>query len=192
LRKPRGQLILNLDGNRRQTRGSKMSEMKPENMVRRSVAIALGIICIILVASLIAVYVSMVNTLADKDTTISSLNYQNGALQDQLRDLNFTLHVELETTLYQGNVSQPTGSYTSLNLTVPYAGFLEILIQNPTNNTYVRVIWSYYDCVYDKQFHPDPNIPLVPVLSLSNVEVRVGNNNTDVGATETVAIIYKY
>jgi hypothetical protein len=100
--------------------------------------------------------------------------------------------VEKETTLYQGDVSQPAGSYTSLNLTVPYAGFLEILIQNPTNNTYIRVIWSYYDCVYDKQFHPDPNIPLVPVLSLSNAEVRVGNNNTDVGATETVEIFYKY
>jgi len=162
-------------------------------MVRRNVAIALGIICIILVAGLIAVYASMVNTLADKDTTISSLNYQNGALQDQLRDLNFTLHVELETTLYQGDVSQPAGSYTSLNLTTPYAGFLEIIIQNPTtNNTYVRVIWSYPAFVYDQQFHPDPNVPLIPVLSLSNAEVRVGNNNTDVGATETVTIIYKY
>jgi hypothetical protein len=169
------------------------SETKPKRIVGRSVAIALGIICVILVAGLIAVYASMVNTLADKDTAARALSYQNGVLQDQLRDLNFTLHVEKETTLYQGAVSQPAGSYTSLNLTVPYAGFLEILIQNPTtNNTYVRVIWSHYDCVYDKQFHPDPNIPLVPVLSLSNAEVRVGNNNTDVGATETVTIFYNY
>ena len=72
------QLILYLHGNIRQTRGSKMSEKK---VVRRSVAIALGIICIILVAGL-----GIVLFMGYSPTSGSSVT----SLQNQINDLNAT------------------------------------------------------------------------------------------------------
>jgi hypothetical protein len=47
--------ILNLHSNIRQTRDSKMSVPIPKKMVSRSVAVALGIICIVLIVGLVGV-----------------------------------------------------------------------------------------------------------------------------------------
>ena len=66
-----------------------------KKVVGRTVAIALGIVCIVLVASLvgaIAVYTPMVNNLksqtAEKDDTISSLNSQISALNSSLNQIS--------------------------------------------------------------------------------------------------------
>jgi hypothetical protein len=74
----------------------KMAEKTSQKkVVGRTVAIALGIVCIVLVAGLvgaIAVYTPMVNNLesqtAEKDNTISSLNSQISALNSSLKQIS--------------------------------------------------------------------------------------------------------
>jgi cell division protein FtsL len=64
-----------------------VDETEPKKMVNRSVAIALGIICIILVACLggaVAVYTLMIN---EKSNTISSLNLQISQLNSSVANL---------------------------------------------------------------------------------------------------------
>ena len=64
-----------------------MSEIKPKKMVGRSVAVALGIICIILAACLggvVATYTLMIN---DKSNAISSLNHQISQLNSSVANL---------------------------------------------------------------------------------------------------------
>jgi len=71
--------------------------MSEKKMVRRSVAIALGIICILLVVGLagaVAIYMPMIN---DKDTKISSQASQISSLQAQNNQLQ---------TWLDGNASQ--------------------------------------------------------------------------------------
>jgi hypothetical protein len=171
------------------------SEIQPKKMVRRNVAVALGIICIILVAGLVTVYASMVNALADKDTTISSLSIQKIFLDNQIGDLNDTLHMRKSATwAYEENVSQPAGSYSVLNFAAPYAGRIDVFVDYSTaNNTYIRVIWSSsamdYDKLVDNVTHSGQPFPVLPD---SNVEVRIGNSNIMNEATETVTIFYHY
>lgn len=177
--------------------------ISPKRFFRMArIAFALGIICIILVVGLIVVYASMMNTLEntleDKDNTIRSLNDQIYYINGQLGDLNDTLSMGKGVAwVSQQNVSQPAGSYTSMNFTAPYCGYIIVTIDYATtNNTYVRVIMSSdrFPVSIDEQNNQtfeNPHI-IIPVLYLSNIEVRIGNNNTDVGATETVTIQYYY
>jgi cell division protein FtsL len=67
-----------------------MSEPKvnEKKMVRRSVAIALGIICIVLVAGLVGGFGYFILTINDKDNTISSLNTQISSKDSQISQLN--------------------------------------------------------------------------------------------------------
>ena len=74
-------------------RMGKMVERTGQKVVNRRVALVLGMICILLVAALVAVivvYKPMANTsalesqLAEKDTTIAQLNNQTIALQNEI------------------------------------------------------------------------------------------------------------
>lgn len=101
---------------------AKPSETKPKKMVRRSVAITLGIVCIVLVVvgsvGAIAYIIPMIN---DKNNTISSLNSQvsqlnssNTNLQNQVSSLNSTIDsLSSNNTNLQNQVS-------SLNSTINY------------------------------------------------------------------------
>jgi hypothetical protein len=89
---------------------TKPSETKPKKMVRRSIAIALGIICIILIAGLgwaMAYYTMIVN---NKNNTISSLSTSNSQLTTNNTNLqlwlngNITLLEETQSWL-QGNIT---------------------------------------------------------------------------------------
>jgi hypothetical protein len=88
-----------------------MSEKKGRKIVGKSVLIALGIICIVLVASLtvsIAVYTSIIH---DRDSTISSLNSKVSGLQTQVDEL---LNQTVQSSLYYdefGSVSIVSRSY---------------------------------------------------------------------------------
>jgi hypothetical protein len=97
---------------------TKVNETKPKRMVRRSVAIALGIVCIILVAvlsivafmsysptssnsvaslqnqlnDLNATYNGYVSTHSHTDSDYNSLSTQNTNLQNQVNDFNSTVY----------------------------------------------------------------------------------------------------
>jgi uncharacterized coiled-coil protein SlyX len=82
-----------------------MSEIEPKKMVRRSVAVALGIICIVVVAGLAGVFAYYIN---DKNSTISSLNTQISNKDSQISQLN-------------AQISDQNSTISSLNSTLANA-----------------------------------------------------------------------
>jgi nitrate reductase NapE component len=193
-----------------QTGGSKMgevkpSETKPKKMVARNVAIALGIICIVLVVGLVGAF-------AYYASQISSLNSEVG---------NLTYIASLDKSTVWVNdttVTQTASNYTSWSFSADYAGYVSVNVQSSTtNNTYVRVIYSAYSINYDNTitvgtsgtasfpvlFAPlafmTPSIPpgtpprsFPYSIGYTSIELRAGNTNTVGNATETVTITYYY
>jgi hypothetical protein len=157
-----------------------MSERK---MVRRSVAIAVGIICIILAVGLVGAILN---------------------LQNQVNDLTNTLNLGKSSVMVDNQiVSQSAGSYYSWHLHgIGYAGYISVDVQSSTtNDTYVRIIYSAYGRMrfsygwinYDNQTSVGTGDTVnVPVLPYTVLEVRVGNSNLINGATEIVTITYYY
>jgi len=156
-----------------------MSEMEPRKMVSRNVAVALGIICILLIA--VVAYFSIIGTSAQN--SYNNLENQNNQLQAWL-DGNETLLYQTQTwlsgnvTSLSGNVaslqsqvnnltniinlanstvwlndqtiSQPHGSSTSWTESANYAGYVSIFVLSSTTNyTYARVLYSVYGVNYD-------------------------------------------
>jgi hypothetical protein len=161
--------------------------MSEKIMVRRSLAIALGIICIVLMAA-VAAFSLVIN---GKDNAIDSLN-------SQVIDLRTTLYFGKEMHWIENlTVGQPAGSYSSWTFRADNAGYVSVWVLSDTNNTYVRVI---YTCAYVPTLHYDNQVNVgtngtvcFPVLPSSGVEIRVGNTNTLNNATETIANIqYNY
>jgi len=155
----------------------KMSEKK---VVGRNVAIALGIICIILAVGLVGAVANYTSIITSKDNTISSLNSQITSkdsqisslnsqitskdsqisslnsqitnLQNQVNDLNSVINLEKSTVWVDDQtVSQPARSYTHWTFSAGYAGYVSVWVQtSTTDNTYVRVIWSSHGVNYDE------------------------------------------
>jgi len=193
--------------------------MSEKKVVRRNVAIALGIACIILIAGLggaMAYYSMVVN---DKNTTygsyvsshahtnseydgyVSSHSHSNSdydSLQNQVNDLTSNLRLEKsEVWVTSQTVSQTAGSYSSWTHSANYAGYVAVQVESSTTDkTYIRFLWNTPGIDYDKTILVGVSgSGAFPVLPYSNLEVRVGNSNSlwfGVGATETVTITYYY
>jgi hypothetical protein len=158
--------IFNLQDNRTQTRGSKMSETTkeptfPKKMVSLNVAIALGIICIILIA-LIAYF------------TVTGIPAQNSYtnLQNQNKQLTSTLDLGKSTTLVNDvTVSEVGGAYgwEYPSNVLSYAGYISVWVLSSTmTNTYVRVAYSSLDInCNDSVMVGSSGIAVVPVLPAS-------------------------
>jgi hypothetical protein len=144
----------------------KVSEKK---VIGRNVAIALGIICIILAVGLVVA-----------DSQISSLN-------DTVNLAKSTIWVNSQT------VSQSAGSYTKWTFSASYAGYVEVDVESATvNNTYVEMSWYYiYGIAYDKTVNGSTRT-LFPVLPTVSIQIDVGNRNLINGTTEMVTITYYY
>jgi Ca2+-binding RTX toxin-like protein len=188
-------------------------------MVNRNVALALGIICIILLAGFGVIIGYFTMTIDDKDRTITNLN-------DIINLANYTVVANNQT------VTQAAGNYTSWTFTANVTGYVFVtILSSTTNNTYVRVIynasiptfstengaatnyqWVVYpegawdDYQYDNQVNLGngygnlfpvypwlaPSYIQLPLKGPTIVEVRVGNTNIVGNATENVLIIYYY
>jgi predicted PurR-regulated permease PerM len=155
----------------------RMSEQRQEKkVVSRTVAIALGIICIVLAVILVGAimnYTSMVSDLTDKVNLAKFVVWENGV-----------------------TTTQDADSYTNwLPLfSASYAGYVSVWVQtSTTSNTYVRVIYSSHDVYYDNQVSVGTHgIAVFPILPSSNIDIRIGNTNQTNGATEIVTITYYY
>jgi hypothetical protein len=169
----------------------KMIEQEPERkVVSRTVAIALGIICIVLVVSLvgaIAGYTSMIN---DKDNTINSLNSQVSNLTHIVNLSNSTIWVNDQF------ISQSAGTYTywTGGFSASYAGYISVnILSSTTSNAYAEVIYSSNGVNYDSSvtvgYSGTANFAVLPSGS---VQIRVGNTNLINSAGETVTITYYY
>jgi hypothetical protein len=190
--------------------------MSEKKVIDRNVAIALGIICIILAVGLVGAIMSYSSTISGKDSTmatlnsqISSLNSQKTSLQNQVDDLNNVTHLsKSEIWVNNETISQPANSYWSFSTNnATYAGYVVVWVQNSTTiQTYVRLFYSTYVTtrVVNGHAYPTPVLyenridvgfdgtAVFPVLPYSDINIRVGNTDLDNGATEIVTITYYY
>jgi len=176
--------------------------MSEKEVVSRTVAIALGIICVILAVGLVGAVANYTSTISGKDNTIASLNSQIttkdntiSSLNSQVSDLTNTVNLAKSTVwVNDETANQPASSYTYWRVSANYAGYVSVVVHtSTTTNTYVRVIYSSHGVNYDNQIGVGVGGTAVfPILPASSIETRVGNSNWFNGATETVTITYHY
>jgi hypothetical protein len=180
-----------------------MNETKPKKTVSRNVAIALGIICILLIA--IIAYFSITGISAQNSyNTLQNQNKQllanNTNLQSQINNLtDFAdiAYLAKDAVWVNGQtISQPASSYTAYNFSAGWAGFVEVWVQSSNvASTNVKVV--YTAAIGDWNFNQEIVVingtsAEFPILPSSNIQIEVGNGNLVNGATETVTITYYY
>jgi hypothetical protein len=169
--------------------------MSEKKVVKRSVAVALGIVCIILAVSLVGAFAYYIPIVNNDNNTISSLT-------SIVSLANSTVWVNDET------VSQGAGAYTNWTFSASYAGYVSVFIQTSTvSGTHVQVVYSWYGVRYGVKFNQDSSYgvnfnqeitvsagssAVFPLLPSSSITVGVGNGNILSSATETVTITYYY
>ena len=176
----------------------KLSETKPKKMVRRSVAIALGIVCIVLIAGLVGAivyYNSYVDNHHNADNQYNTLQSQMNNLTNIVNLANYTLWVNVQT------INLTAGSYTSWNFSASLPGYILVDVESTTSYN-VEVTYTYAGSQWwlREPFHYDQltNSPagiklhVFPILP-ATVQIRVGNPNLSDGPNESVvAITYVY
>lgn len=191
-------------------------------IISRTVTLALGLICIVLLAGLvgaIAIYAPMVTNLesqiTERDNTISSLNSQVSILQDSLNQSNSdiaakdaqitALNYQISTfynylilnasrlLIYNQTVYQAAGANTTGNYTLDFAGYIIVNVQSSSNTTYAGLAYSSFGVNYNNSIIVGTSgTAAFPVLP-AFVELRVGNTETDNSTVTTViTAIYYY
>jgi membrane protease YdiL (CAAX protease family) len=164
---------------------TKPSETKPKKMVRRSVAIALGIACIILVAIFGVFFL-----------VVSFGDYlQSRKLNNQLSYLADIVDLKLVWGLVDEQLHQPANSYNNWTSQIDYAGYIWVWARTlTTDELYVRVIYSSQGVDFDNQVTMvGPNATaILPVLPTPSIEIRVGNTNLSTDVTEYLNVAYYY
>lgn len=175
----------------------KPSETKPKKMVGRSLAIAIGIICIVLVVGLVLVFESYISGLnsqiSDKDGTISLLNSQLGQANTQLDNLNAIVGMTKSTSwaseLTLDSVSNGWGTITTLT----YAGYVSVVVtSSSTFSTSVELSYSLSNgMTYDRTvtLNSNQNSAWFPVLPAT---VHFSVNNLSPFAFVKVSATYFY
>ena len=105
-----------------------LPEMRPKKIVGRSVVTALGIICIVLVASLGTVIVTYTLTVTDKNTTISSLKSQIFQLNSTATNLQ--KQITSEDTTINSLSTNVTGLQEELNSVLNRTSYIDDMIMS--------------------------------------------------------------
>lgn len=175
-----------------------MTEQKPEKkVVSRTVAVGLGIVCIVLSAFLAGAIVSM--------------NAQITKLQSQVNNFNDIVNMnESEVIMNQTVNIPPQPESFQWPFTVSYSGYLRVYVQpsNASVQIWVRVNWVYgfpgpstflvYDenrsysgfVTYATLYYPIVQSPDL-IVAAPNVIVSIGSNSPDT-ITSNVTITYHY
>jgi hypothetical protein len=171
-----------------------------KKVVSRKMAIGLGMVCIILLVSLVGtllVYSSMLNEknneisalnqqLANRDMVIASLNSQVAYFTSIANLTQSTIWVNLKTISIQASSEAVWSEIAN------YAGYVSVQVYSSTAaNTYVRVIYSSHGVNYDSQINVGSGgTGVFPVLP-APIQISVGNPTPTV-ANATVTIVYHY
>ncbi|MGB9914075.1 MAG: hypothetical protein ACPLIG_01895 [Candidatus Bathyarchaeales archaeon] len=195
----------------------------------KTLVIALGLVCIILTAGLIgalAIYVPRTSSLgaqmAEKDSTILSLNTQILSLNGQIASLNSQVST-LQEQLNQTNTSMAAlqsaiMSYRSIlylnesqylfsartvtqeaNTTTVvyegdllYAGYISIGVESNSTTTYIRVVYSYAEVNYDCNVTVGTNGAAAFPVLPGPIQITVGNTESENIVTATLTARYRY
>jgi len=144
-----------------------MNETKPKKMVSRNVAIAVGIICIVLVASLAGAIAYYTSVISGKDNKISSLESQLsnavniGQSYELLEDskvlaINQTITPDNSGTLITSGLGIEYDNFTDLSgysanyeigFSALYSGYLAVTVNGSTENP-LTVALDYFNLGY--------------------------------------------
>ena len=185
--------------------------MSQKKMVSRNVAIALGVVCILLIAGLggaMAYYTMTINdkdnqinsanntinqfnaTIADQNNTIFSLNTQLAIFQNQIRNIHVT---GTENSTVWVNNQTRTGSEGGVwdFYNVSSAGYVLILVSSNYNSTIAEIAYTSKNLtLYDYQTNVGfGGIAVFPVLPTYVVIVEITFSES---STATVTAIYCY
>jgi cell division protein FtsL len=187
-----------------------VEEISVKKVVDRKIAIALGIICIILAAGIVGaviLYFSQIDAIQSKDSEIASLTSQISSLTSQIADNS----LQIETLTSQKNELQdivslaesaiwvdetlihPAGYYSYWTFAADYAGYVKVRLEtsNVTDN-YVRVIYSSHGVDYDNQIDiVAGGVAVFPILPSTSIEIRF-DTKSPVASTATLTITYYY
>lgn len=173
--------------------------MSEKRVVNRNVAIGIGVLCIVLLVTMVGVVVNYALVLNDKDSQIVDLRSQ--VTFDDLTIDRLTAIVDLSnSTVWVDNetISQPAGNsssaYTSWSYSVNYAGYVVVdVLSSSTSNTYVKLSYSWNGVSYDNTTNTGSSgSAWFPVLPANNISIRVINKDSSNSASETVTITYWY
>jgi len=150
--------------------------MSEKKMVSRSIAFALGIICILLIAGLGGEMAYYVSTHRHTDSDYDSLNSQNTNLNNIINVANSTVWVNNQT------ISQLQDSWYNWTFSAVYAGYASVQVYNSTIlNPLAEAVYNYHGINYDQQMGVgtiegativySAYFPIMP----STIEIRVGN-----------------
>jgi hypothetical protein len=124
-------------------------------------------------------------------------NYQNA--QSQVDNLTSIANLNKQNT-WENNLAVNEGADTYWQKAyvnfVNYAGYLVVSVDSSTaSNTYVEVIYTYNLMTFDRTVDFSPlgtGLAEFPVLPATEIDVRVGNSNLLMGASQTISIWYHY
>jgi len=173
--------------------------MSEKKVVNRNIALGIGVLCIVLLATIVGVVADYTSVLNNKNSQIANLQSQVGFDNFTIDRLTAIVNLTNSTVwVNEESVSQPAGNssntYTSWFYSVSYAGYVVVDVLSSSNpNTYVELEYSWNGVNYDNTTDVGSGgSASFPVLPANNIAVRVINNNFSSEASETVTITYWY
>ena len=121
----------------------KPNETNPKKMVSRSVAITLGIVCILLIAGLGGAIAYYTMTINNKDNQIKSANSTISSLNSEVSIQNSTI------SSLGSQISQLNATIASLEAQIPHTVTVQIYASDP-NDGFPRT----WDVVFDRAMPP--------------------------------------
>jgi len=119
-------------------------------VVERNVAIALGIVCIILIAGLGGLVVFYTSLVGDRDSTVSSLKSQNANLKDQVGTLRNVTNLKVMNVIADNQTitGDQNGEYY-WHFDATCSGYVSVMVHDSTDNpTNVLVAYTNFGDEY--------------------------------------------
>jgi hypothetical protein len=154
-----------------------MSEEKAPSRRKR----ILKALCVLFVALVLAII-------------IGGLAAYNSELKARVQELEDIVNLrKSETLISRQTINEPAGYCVYWTFHLKYPGYVVVTIHASTTvNNCVEVMWSAYGIDYHQRVSLRPGesaaFPILP----ADVEIRVGNTDLLIGATQTVSIAYYY
>jgi hypothetical protein len=164
--------------------------------MKSSIVIVLVIIAILL-GAIVGYYMAHVssNSMANTVTITTTMTTTATSTITQTVTQPATLMLYNKTLVGYESISQPAGSYTQYPFSLPYPGYVKVIVySSTTTKTYVEIYGyseqgiSYSTGQVDIGSSGTVSFPVLP----GSVTIYIGNNNLISGATEQIEIVYYY
>ena len=170
--------------------------MNSGKVVNRNIAIALGVICVVLIAGLTGAVINYTGIINDKDSQIQTLTNQIIDKNSQISNLTDIVQLRKVTILDANRpVTLTPNSVFTIPYSTPYAGIIKIDF-SATSPIYFAIGTNHVNATYTR--YPYGSADTTPRGSFyaavfpGNTSVQIFNPNLFLGVTATVTVTYIY